>query len=50
MTFLVGRDGVVHQKDLGEKTGGVALAMMEVSPADGWSPAASHTGTASRSQ
>jgi hypothetical protein len=50
MTFLVGRDGAVYQKDLGEKTGDVALAMTEVNPADGWSPAASHTGTASRSK
>jgi hypothetical protein len=50
MTFLVGRDGVVYQKDLGEKTGDVASAMTGVNPADGWSPTASHTGTASRSQ
>jgi len=50
MTFIVGRDGVVYQKDLGEKTGDVALAMTEVNPADGWRPAASHTGAASRSQ
>jgi len=50
MTFLVGRDGAIYQKDLGEKTGDVAWAMMEVNPADGWSPAAPHTGTASRSQ
>ena len=50
MTFLTGRDGAVYQKDLGEKTGDVALAMTDVNPADGWSPAASHTGTASRSQ
>ena len=26
MTFIVGRDGAVYQKDLGEKTGDVALA------------------------
>jgi hypothetical protein len=50
MTFIVDRDGAVYQKDLGEKTGDVALGMTEVNPADGWSPAASHTGTASRSQ
>ncbi len=50
MTFLVGRDGAVYQKDLGEKTGDVALAMTDVNPADGWSPAAPNTGTAARSQ
>jgi Protein of unknown function (DUF2950) len=50
VTFLVGRDGVVYQKDLGEKTADVAWTMTQVNPADGWSPAASHTGTASRSQ
>jgi Protein of unknown function (DUF2950) len=50
MTFLVGKDGFVYQKDLGEKTGDVALAMAEVNPADGWSPTAEHTGTASRSR
>ena len=51
MTFLVGRDGAIYQKDLGEKTGDVAWAMTEVNPADGWSPVAPpHTGTASRSQ
>ena len=50
MTFIVGRDGVVYQRDLGEKTGDVALAMTEVNPADGWSPAMSHTGMASRSR
>ncbi|MGA7241362.1 MAG: DUF2950 family protein [Bryobacteraceae bacterium] len=50
MTFLVGKDGAVYQKDLGEKTGDVALAMTDVNPADGWSPATVQTGTASRSQ
>jgi hypothetical protein len=50
MTFLVGKDGVVYQKDLGEKTGDVALDMTEVNPADGWGPALAHSGTASRSQ
>ena len=50
MTFIVGKDGAVYQKDLGEKTGDVALAMTEFNPADGWSPAVPHTGTASRIQ
>ena len=39
MTFIIGKDGVVYQKDLGEKTGEVALAMTEFNLADGWSPA-----------
>jgi hypothetical protein len=50
MTFIVGKDGVVYQKDLGEKTADVALAMTDFTPADGWSPAVPHTGTASRVQ
>jgi Protein of unknown function (DUF2950) len=50
MTFIVGKDGVVYQKDLGEKTGDVALAMTEFNPADGWNPAMPHAGTASRVQ
>jgi len=50
MTFVVGKDGVVHQKDLGEMTGDVALAMTEFDPADGWTPAIPRTGTASRAQ
>jgi hypothetical protein len=50
MTFVVGRDGVVYQKDLGEKTGELALAMTEFNLADGWGPAVPHTGNALRAQ
>jgi hypothetical protein len=50
MTFIVGKDGVVFQKDLGEKTGEVAQAMTEFNLADGWSPAVPHTGNALRAQ
>jgi hypothetical protein len=39
MTFVVGRDGVVYQKDLGEKTAELAQAIQEYNPGDGWSPA-----------
>ena len=39
MTFIVGPDGVVYQKDLGEKTTEVAAAMTEYDPGDGWKPA-----------
>ncbi len=50
MTFLVGKDGEVYQKDLGENSADQALAVTKVNPADGWSPAAAQTGTASRFQ
>jgi hypothetical protein len=39
MTFVVGADGVVYQKDLGEKTADIASAMAEYNPGDGWKPA-----------
>jgi hypothetical protein len=39
MTFVVGKDGVVYQKDLGEKTAEAAQAIQEYNPGDGWSPA-----------
>jgi len=39
MTFIIGKDGIVYQKDLGEKTTGVASAMAEYNPGDGWTPA-----------
>jgi hypothetical protein len=39
MTFIVGQDGIVYQKDLGEKTTDVAAALTEYNPGDGWTPA-----------
>ena len=39
MTFIVGKDGVVYQKDLGEKTSDVGAALVEYNPGDGWSEA-----------
>jgi hypothetical protein len=39
MSFIVGPDGIVYQKDLGEKTADVAALMSEYNPGDGWSPA-----------
>jgi len=39
MTFVIGPDGVVYQKDLGADTATVAAAMTEYNPADGWVPA-----------
>jgi Protein of unknown function (DUF2950) len=38
MTFVVGKDGVVYQKDLGEKTSDAAEALTEYNPGDGWKP------------
>ena len=35
MTFIVDKDGTVYQKDLGEKTTDVAVAMAEYNPGDG---------------
>jgi len=39
MTFIVGPDGVVYQKDLGENTAAAAAAMTEFNPGDGWASA-----------
>jgi hypothetical protein len=38
MTFVIGPDGVVYQKDLGDQTDNAA-SMTEYNPADGWEPA-----------
>ncbi|HEY6341534.1 MAG TPA: DUF2950 domain-containing protein [Bryobacteraceae bacterium] len=38
MTFLVGTDGIIYQKDLGEKTLELGQTMMEYDPGDGWTP------------
>jgi hypothetical protein len=39
MTFIVGVDGVVYQKDLGKKTEVLAKGMMEYNPDSSWSKA-----------
>jgi len=36
MTFIVGKDGVIYQKDLGEKTPDLAKAMKEYNPDMSW--------------
>ena len=36
MTFVVGEDGVVYQKDLGKKTDVLAKAMNEYNPSSSW--------------
>jgi hypothetical protein len=44
MTFIVGGDGVVYQKDLGKKTGVVAKAMNEYNPNSSWQKAEDEPG------
>ncbi len=39
MTFIVGNEGVIYQKDLGESTFDTAQAMTEYQPDDSWKPA-----------
>jgi len=39
MTFIVGKDGVVYQKDLGEKTANEGASMTAYNPGDDWNPA-----------
>ena len=39
MTFIVGEDGVVHEKDLGKKTDGTAKSMKGYDPGSGWQKA-----------
>jgi hypothetical protein len=39
MTFIIGKDGIVYQKDLGEGTTAAAAAITEYNPEDGWNPA-----------
>jgi len=39
MTFIIGREGVVYQKDLGERTTDAAAALTEYNPGEGWNPA-----------
>lgn len=39
MTFLVGPDGIVYQKDLGADTSALAKALTDYNPGEGWSSA-----------
>lgn len=36
MTFIVGEDGIIYQKDLGKKTGEISRAMTEYEPDSSW--------------
>jgi Protein of unknown function (DUF2950) len=38
MTFVVGADGILYQKDLGDKTSELGSTMTEYNPGDGWTP------------
>jgi len=49
-SFLIGTDGTLYQKDLGEKTADLAANLAEYNPADGWTPATPHVTSASRTQ
>lgn len=37
MSFIIGKDGVIYQKDLGEKTNDLGVNLSEYNPGDGWS-------------
>jgi len=39
MTFIIGMEGVVYQKDLGVTTADTAATLAEYNPGDGWNPA-----------
>ena len=39
MSFIVNRDGVVYQKDLGANTSAIAASVTAYDPADSWTPA-----------
>lgn len=49
-SFLIGQDGTLYQKDLGENTVAQAEGLTEYNPADGWTPALTSAGSASRMQ
>jgi hypothetical protein len=39
MTFILSREGVVYQKDLGKDTANVAAAIQSYNPGEGWTVA-----------
>ena len=49
-SFLIGPDGTLYEKDLGEDTANVAAGLTEYNPADGWTPASAPDASASRTQ
>ena len=50
VSFLIGPDGTLYQKDLGEKTAEQAQKLTEYNPGDGWTPAGTQVNSASRTQ
>jgi hypothetical protein len=42
MTFILGRDGKISQRDLGENTSNLAAAMTSYDPDGGWSTVVDH--------
>ena len=48
MSFMVGEDGVVYQKDLGEKTSEIAPSITSYNPGEGWNVVLSPDGENSR--
>ena len=48
MTFIVGGDGVVHQRDLGKATDTIAGAMKAYDPDSGWKKAVESSGSTAR--
>jgi hypothetical protein len=50
MSFLVGEDGTLYQKDLGEHTTEAAAAITDYNPADGWAPLNTPAPSASRTR
>lgn len=49
-SFLIGQDGTLYQKDLGENTVARVEGLNEYNPADGWTPALTSPTSASRTQ
>lgn len=50
VSFLIGPDGELYQKDLGEHTADQAAALTEYNLADGWTPTSTRSGNAARMQ
>jgi hypothetical protein len=48
VSFLIGPDGVLYQKDLGEHTADQAAALTEYNPADGWTSTSPRASSAAR--
>jgi hypothetical protein len=48
VAFLIGPDGVLYQKDLGEHTADQAAILTEYNPADGWTSTSTRASSAAR--